>query len=114
MRFSSRISALLLFVALTGTTAAQVATGVPAFNSFAGGSFDTINLGDLNVHLQIPIINKAGRGMSFWYLLSYDNSMWVPGSVNGQAAWVQATAGGWMPQSNGLTGTLTSQNSTSY
>lgn len=97
-----------------GTAAAQVATGVPPFNSFGGGPFDTINLADLNIHFQVPIMNKSGRGMPFWYVLSYDSSMWMPGTSNGQSTWVQSPNGGWTAQSNGLTGSLTSSGTTSY
>jgi hypothetical protein len=57
---------------------AQVATGFPPYGSFGGGTFDTVNNANLNVHFAIPIINKAGRGMPFSYTLSYDSSVWSP------------------------------------
>lgn len=108
------IIAFLLAGFCWAEAAAQVPTGVPPFNSFGGGPFDIINLGDLNVHFQIPIVKKTGRGMPFYYLLSYDSSMWMPGTVNGQSTWVQSTNGGWTSQSNGLTGSLTSPSTTTY
>lgn len=46
-----------------GVGLAQVATGLPPFGSFGGGPFDTVNLADLDVHLQIPIVNKPGSGL---------------------------------------------------
>jgi len=56
----------------------QVATGTPAFGSFGGGPFDTVNLGNLNVHFTVPMINKAGRGTTFNYNMAYDSSVWAP------------------------------------
>jgi len=67
---------------------AQPATGLPPFGSFSGGTFDTVNNGNLNVHFQIPIVNKAGRGTPFAYTLTYDSSVWYP------------TGGVWMPVYN--------------
>jgi hypothetical protein len=66
---------------------AQVATGVPAFNSFGGGPFDTVNLGNLNIHFMIPILHKAGRGIPFNYDLTYESSIWQIATVNGQRMW---------------------------
>jgi hypothetical protein len=44
--FAYSLSLFTIFVVLTGLSAAQVATGTPAFNSFGGGPFDTVNLGN--------------------------------------------------------------------
>ena len=70
------------------TLCGQPATGVPAFGSFSGGPFDVVNNSNLNVHFEIPIINKAGRGTPFAYTLTYDSSVWYP------------TGGVWMPVNN--------------
>ena len=56
-------SVLFIATILAGYAVAQVATGTPPFGSFGGGPFDTVNLGNLNVHFGIPVVNKAGRGM---------------------------------------------------
>jgi len=53
-------------------------TGTPPFSSFSGGSGDLINLGDLNVHLTVPIIHKPGRGLPFDFDLAYDSTVWTP------------------------------------
>lgn len=66
---------------------AQVATGVLRFNSYAGGPFDTVNLGNLNVHFTVPVLHKAGRGMSFAYDLNYDSSIYEPVVSNGTTSW---------------------------
>src|ERR1041384_1854178 len=50
-------------------------TGTPPFGSF-GGRPDVINLANLNAHLSIPILHKAGRGLNFVYDLTYDSSVW--------------------------------------
>jgi RHS repeat-associated protein len=79
---------LFALVLLAWSTAfAQVTTGLPPFGSFSGGSFDTVNNANLNVHFAIPVINKAGRGMPFSYILTYDSSVWSPMSSSGSAVW---------------------------
>lgn len=79
----------------TGNAFGQVATGTPPFGSFGGGPFDTVNLGNLNVHFAIPVLHKAGRGMPFTYDLNYDSSVWTPTSVNGVMTWVPDSNFGW-------------------
>ncbi|MGH9733520.1 MAG: RHS repeat-associated core domain-containing protein [Candidatus Acidiferrales bacterium] len=73
---------------------AQVATGTPPFGSFSGGP-DIINNANLNVHLTIPVLHKSGRGMSFNYDLTYDNSIWYPVGTPGSQTWQLNTAGTW-------------------
>lgn len=84
------VAALIVSV-LTGTAVAQVTTGIPPFGSFSGGQFDTIDLGNLNVHLAIPIINKAGRGLSASHAITYDSSLWI----NAGGVWVHSENFGW-------------------
>ncbi|MGA7630598.1 MAG: hypothetical protein WCB11_07510, partial [Terriglobales bacterium] len=64
MKFHSWLAAMFI-IAGTGVLSGQVATGTPPFGSFGGGPFDTVNLGNLNVHFAIPVLNKAGRGLPF-------------------------------------------------
>jgi RHS repeat-associated protein len=85
----------LVVVLATGIASSQVSTGTLPFGSFGGGPFDTVNLGNLNVHLAIPVLNKAGRGTAFSYNLSYDSSLWTPVSSNGTTSWVAALNWGW-------------------
>jgi RHS repeat-associated protein len=66
---------------------AQVATGTPPFGSFSGGPFDNVNNANLNVHFAIPVVQKAGRGLPFNYVLSYDSSVWVPTGSSGSQTW---------------------------
>lgn len=100
---------LSLFLMLAaGSFAQQPATGVPPFGSFSGGPFDTVNNANLNVHLQVPVVNKAGRGQPFYYILGYDNSLWSPTSVSGQKVWTPVGAWGWSGITDGATGYVTS------
>lgn len=80
----------VLLAALPAITFGQPATGLPPFGSFSGGPFDTVNNGNLNVHFEIPIINKAGRGLPFTYTLTYDSSVWYP-----YGAWTPVNNWGW-------------------
>jgi len=71
------------------------AIGILPFESFGGGPFDSVNIGNLNVHLAIPVLNKSGRGMPFSYFLSYDSSIWVPETSNGTTSWTPITDTNW-------------------
>ena len=83
---------------------AQVTTGLPPFGSFSGGSFDTVNNANLNVHFAIPIVNKAGRGMPFTYTLTYDSSIWSPVNSTGSAVWTPVGQTATMPTNWGWRG----------
>jgi RHS repeat-associated protein len=65
---------------------AQVQTGTPPFASYGGG-LDIINLGNLNAHLTVPIVQKAGRGTNFTYYLNLDSSVWYPVGSSGSQSW---------------------------
>lgn len=98
--------ALLRFAAvvaiLSNIALAQVTTGMPKFASFGGGP-DVIDLGNLNVHWDFPIINKPGRGLPFTYKLTYDNSLWTPAS-DGMGGYYWQLTGGWGQQGTSVTG----------
>jgi len=51
----------LLCLFVSPPTSAQAQPGTPPFGSFGGGP-DIINLGNLNGHLTIRVMNKPGRG----------------------------------------------------
>ena len=93
---------VLLFAVSDGM--GQVATGTYTYGTYDNKGFDTINVGNLNVHSSIPVLNKAGRGMSFTYSLSYDSSIWHPSSVNGSLVWTPANYFGWGADTNVITG----------
>ena len=94
------VSATILCCLLTPfSLAQQSATGQSPFASVVGGGFETINVGDLNVHFAIPVVSKAGIGLNFDYVLNYDSSVWIPG---GQ--WTPAANWGWKSVSEGSVG----------
>jgi YD repeat-containing protein len=85
----TRAHYLVLTLALafcTGIVSAQVPTGTPPLGSFGGGP-DIINLANLNSHIAIPVLHKAGRGTTFTYDLSYDSSVWYPVGSSGNQNW---------------------------
>ncbi len=99
-------SVLLLGVLLSAvnfqpsTLYAQVATGTPPFGSFSGGP-DIVNNGNLNVHIEIPVLNKPGRGMPLNYNLTYDSSIWTPVGSSGNQSWAVNGSFGWGSTLNG-------------
>lgn len=89
---------ITLATALLASTVAmnaQVATGAPPFSTIEGGPFDGVNLGNLNVHFSVPILHKAGRGISFAFDLGYDNSVWTPVTSGGVTSWRPVLNWGW-------------------
>lgn len=103
----ARLSSLLGLLLVATINVGQVATGTPPFASFGGGPFDTVNLGNLNVHFAIPLIHKAGRGLPFNYDLSYDNSVWYPVGLSPNQNWQPVFNWGWRAQTEMTTGYVT-------
>src|SRR5580698_9390229 len=96
MKLIPRSSLIVSLISLfSGVASAQVITGTPPFGSFGGGPVDTINLANLNAHISIPVLQKAGRGIPFNYNITYDSSIWTPSSASGSLAWEPADAFGW-------------------
>ncbi|MGB6874553.1 MAG: hypothetical protein WBD87_00830 [Candidatus Acidiferrales bacterium] len=69
---------------------AQVQTGTPPFGTFGGGP-DVINLANLNSHITVPVLNKAGRGQNFVYNVTYDSSVWNPLTTGSGKVWYPVT-----------------------
>jgi YD repeat-containing protein len=101
--------AVLVTLVFASSSRAQVATGTPPFGSFTNGTFDTVNLANLNVHFGIPILSKPGRGLAFHYVMDYESSIWTPTPVSGSTLWqpVNTNNWGWRAQSEALTGSVT-------
>ena len=85
---------LCLLAVAPSLTHAQVTTGTPRFGSFGGGP-DVVNLANLNSHLDIPVVNKAGRGTNFTYDLNYDSSVWYPVTSGSTVSWQPVPNWGW-------------------
>ncbi len=107
--FSGLMVSLFLVLLASSSSLSQVATGTPPFASFGGGPFDTINLGNLNVHFDIPVFSKAGRGVPLRYALSYDSSVWYPSGTVGSQTWTPANSSlwGWRGIGEALAGYIT-------
>jgi hypothetical protein len=60
----ARLSSAFCFILFLTAFAIAQNTGVPPFNSFSsvGGGIDTINLGNLNVHMEIPLHSLGAYG----------------------------------------------------
>jgi RHS repeat-associated protein len=87
---------------------AQVQTGTPPYGSFGGGP-DIVNLGNLNVHLNVPVYSRAGRGMPLTYSLGYDTSVWSPVNSSGSHVWTPASNWGWTSSTASVTGHLSAR-----
>jgi len=62
--------------------------GFPQTESFAPGGVDVVNEGNMNVHITIPVIHKAGIGRPFAFNLNYDSTFW---QLNADGnAWIPA------------------------
>ena len=73
----------------------SVQTGTPPFGSFSGGPVDIVNNANLNVHLNIPVLQKAGRGTPFSFSLTYDSSVWFPVTSGSTTSWQPVSDWGW-------------------
>ena len=97
----TRLSALcsVLVVLFTASFSrpvdAQVATGTPPFGTFSTPGPDVINLGNLNMFLNIPVLNKAGRGLPLTYNLAYNSSVWYPVTSGSTKSWTPVQQFGW-------------------
>ena len=80
---------LLLLLSVSSAAFAQnLGTGLYAFGSFDSKGFDSINLGNLNTHFEIPVVSKPGRGMNFTYSIVYDGLVWTPSGSSGTGSWL--------------------------
>ena len=102
--FSPIVVWCILSVVSVFCAAQQPVTGTPPLSTIAGGPFDAVNLSNLDVHFSIPVFSRAGKGMPFFYNLTYDSLVWSPVSSTGAAAWTPVSSWGWAPQTNAATG----------
>ena len=93
MLLRTRVHLIVPLLFAASVALAQPTPGLPAFGSFSGGPFDTIDNANLNVHFAIPTVNKAGRGLPFTYTLTYDNSIWAPVTSGSSKAWTPVSDG---------------------
>ncbi len=81
--------------------AQNVGTGLYPHGTFDRPGFDAINMGNLNTHFEIPIVQKAGRGLPFNYSIVYDGLIWSTVTSSGTAQWTPDSAYGFHGQLNG-------------
>jgi RHS repeat-associated protein len=75
-------------IGVSSIAAAQnLGTGLYAFGSFDSRGFDSVNIGNLNTHFEIPIVNKQGRGLPFNYSLVYEGLVWSSSTNSGTGYW---------------------------
>jgi hypothetical protein len=79
---------------------------VPPLSTVQSLPEGTLNLGDLNLHVAVPIVNKAGRGTPLTYTLGFDSDVWTP-VTNG--TWTPAFNWGWTTETDAFTGYVTYQ-----
>jgi RHS repeat-associated protein len=101
-----RALSTIALLCCTPLVLAQVITGTYPYGTFDNKGFDTINVGNLNVHFSVPVLNKSGRGLPFYYDLSYDSSVWYPATVNGSQVWTPVQSFGWKGDTEIATGYL--------
>jgi RHS repeat-associated protein len=88
------ITFVLMAIFFSCTLRGQQLTGTPPFGSYTG-SPDLVDLSNLNVHLSMPVLHKAGRALPFTYDLSFDSSIWYPVGSSGSQVWTPTTTWGW-------------------
>ena len=74
----------LVVLSLSATCHAQPQTGTYTLGAFDTKTFDTINIGNLNVYFSVPVRSKPGRGLPFYYNLAYNSSIWFPAGTRWQ------------------------------
>jgi hypothetical protein len=89
--------------------------GLPSNGVFSGGSLDSVQLNNGNLHVDIPLLHLPGIGMDTDIHFVYDNKVWTDqnNEPSGAAVWmyIYQTRGLWSyedPLSGGITETSTS------
>jgi RHS repeat-associated protein len=117
MRRLVRVGVPLLLLSISRLALTQSNTGLQPFGTFSGGGVDTVNVRNGNLHISIPILSKAGRGLPFSYNLSYDSTIWQPADPDfhddGPTNWVPASNYGWTLGSASVYGYVAYQSWTS-
>ena len=103
---------VLALALLTCLACGQVPTGTPPFSSStSSGGPEAIDLANLNVHFDIPVLSKPGRGTNFTYDLNYDTSVWYPVGSSGNQVWTPVYNWGWRAITEISTGYVSMQGS---
>ncbi len=76
-------------------------TGAYPFAAFDNRGFDSVNVGNLNTRFNIPIVNRAGRGLGFNYAIQYEGLIWNPVNNGSTTVWTPGPNWGFTGQLNG-------------
>jgi hypothetical protein len=76
-------------------------TGAYAYASFDNRGFDSVNLGNLNTRFTISIVNRAGRGLPFDYVIQNEGLIWNPVTTGSTTVWTPDPSWGFNGQLNG-------------
>src|SRR5262249_26472613 len=98
LRNSLLFSLAIVFCFLTTFAAAQSPAHVGPFGTAGSGPFDRLILPTLNIHFDIAGSEKAGRGLPFFYILSFDSNVWTLVTTNGTTSWQPVWNWGWRGQ----------------
>src|SRR6185437_1841406 len=100
-----RLLLAILFTSICPPCSGQVQTGLYNYGAFDQKTFDTVNVGNLNVNFSVPVYSKTGRGgLGFYYMLAYNSSIWNPDNVGGTGVWTPALNWGWTANTDAHTG----------
>jgi hypothetical protein len=97
------LGALTLTVPRLAAQTAPV-TGVPPLSTVQSLPEGVLNLGDLNLHVAVPIVNKAGRGTPLTYTLGFDSDVWTPTTNGTSGSWAPSPTWGWTAETDAATG----------
>jgi RHS repeat-associated protein len=106
------IAALVLLCLFDSVSAQSTSNaGLPPFGTFSISDFDTINAGNLNINLRIPIFSKLGRGLSVSYGMSYNSSIYQALPMTYGYTWFHSNSSGsgWRTTSVPYVGSVTYQ-----
>ena len=98
---------VVLCVLSVRTAFAQGGSASPTrqFRAYGGGP-EVVDLMNLDVHWDIPVIHRSGRGTDFDYSLSYDSSIWSQATSSGTTSWQPVALWGWPGATQGATGSV--------
>ena len=98
-----RLCVLFLLLVAANVCIAQDQVGIPPWSSFASDSLTTVNLANLNIHVEVPIRSLPGRGLPLSVTMATDtNTLGTPAPLFGpgsQVGWPGVRRGifSWTP-----------------
>lgn len=95
LKFAVRFYVAMIVMGIAVAAQSQaIQTGIPTWAASDSNGPDVINLGNLNIFLNIPVMSKQGRGISLTYNLAYNSSLWYPVTSGSSTTWQPITSSG--------------------